>query len=203
MPRKAKFISSEPVSSDPVAATLEAINLPIEKAPEMRTQPSRWRYRVLKPIHHARGVPGVVGQDLQGQVRIMDGRIDDERAYYPAEMSVDGKTITTTMAMIPGCLNGRVASGGHGRPIPVDVTGEILLTEEEVMAFRVGQVEPIDSDAPEVPSGLIDIIAQDEVMMARLNLEGKSPEDANLDLMRRVAELERHQAAVRGEGIHF
>jgi hypothetical protein len=194
MARRASTAVLEPVSSAPAEET---------KAPEIRTEPSTWRYRVLKPVELARGVPGEVGQNLQGQTIMVKGRIDFEQKYYPAEMMVEGRSIKTTLAMIPGCINGMVASGSHGRMIKVDISGEIRLTEDEVRSLRVGQVEPIDVDAPAVPSGLIDIMVQDRLVMDRMNLEGKSPEETIHDLSGRLSELERHNQALRQDGVHF
>ena len=175
----------------------------VAKAPEIRTGPSTWRYRVLKPIELARGVAGEVGQNLTGQTIMLKGSIDFECKYYPAEMLIDGRSVKTTLAMIPGCVNGMVASGSHGRMIKVDISGEIRLSEDEIRTLRVGQIEPIDVDAPPVPSGLIDIMVQDRLVMDRMDLEGKSPEESMRDLQGRISELERHNQALRQDGAHF
>jgi len=167
------------------------------EAPAIMIEPSRWRYRVLKAIHLAHGTKGIIGIDVSGNTRIVAGGITDERAYYPKEMVADGKAIPTTYAMIPGCINGMVPSAGHGRHIPVDLSGEIRLTREEVMGLRHGDVEPIDPDAPPVPSGLIDIIDQEQLAMARGNLEGPGdPADAFRHLAERVAGQEERMRIV-------
>lgn len=167
------------------------------EAPAIITEPSRWRYRVLKPIHLAHGTPGVIGVDVSGNTRIMAGGITEEKAYWPKETVVDGKSVPTTFAMIPGCINKMVPSGGHGRLIPVDLSGEIRLTTGEVMGLRHGQVEPIDTDAPSVPSGLIDIIDQEQLAMARGNLEGPDdPREAMRQLADRVAGQEERMRAM-------
>ena len=167
------------------------------EAPAIVTEPARWRYRVLKPIHLAHGTKGKIGVDVSGNTRILAGGLTDEKAYWPRETVVDGKAITTTFAMIPGCINGMVPSGGHGGLIPVDLSGEIWLTEKELMGLRHGQVEPIDPGAPPVPSGLIDIIDQEQLAMARGNLEGPDdPHEAIRQLAERQAAQEERMRAM-------
>ena len=167
------------------------------EAPAIVTEPARWRYRVLKPIHLAHGTKGKIGVDVSGNRQVLAGGIDDETCYWPHETVVDGKMIPTTFEMIPGCINKMVPSGGHGGLIPVDLSGEIRLTAEEVMGLRHGQVEPIDADAPAVPSGLIDIIDQEQLAMARGNLEGPDdPREAIRQLAERQAGQEERMRAM-------
>jgi len=165
------------------------------KAPAIVTEAPRFRYRVLKPIHLAHGVAGKLGTDVSGNRQVLAGGIDDETCYWPRETIVDGKAFTTTFEMIPGCIKinqneAMVPSGGHGGLIPVNLSGEIWLTEKELMGLRHGQVEPIDPGAPPVPSGLIDIIDQERLAMARGNLEG--PDD-RYEAVRQLAERQAAQ----------
>jgi hypothetical protein len=168
------------------------------KGPAVVTEPPRFRYRVLKPIHLVvRGTPGKLGTDVSGNRQVLAGGIDEEVCYWPRETMVDGKAVATTYEMIPGCINHMVPSGGHGRLIPVDLSGEVWLTEKQVMEFRHGQIEPIDPGAPPVPSGLIDIIDQEQLAMARGNLEGPDdPREAIRHLAERQAAQEERMRAL-------
>jgi hypothetical protein len=172
------------------------------EAPAIVTEPPRFRYRVLKPIHLAHGTEGKLGVDVSGNRQVLAGGIDDETCYWPRETVVDGKAVTTTFAMIPGCIKinqdeAMVPSGGHGGLIPIDLSGEIWLTEKELMGLRHGQVEPIDPGAPPVPSGLIDVISQEQLAMARGNLEGPDdPHEAIRQLAERQAAQEERMRAM-------
>jgi hypothetical protein len=173
------------------------------KAPAVVTEPRRFRYRVLKPIHLVvSGTPGKLGVDVSGNRQVLAGGIDKEVCYWPRETIADGKPVTTTYEMIPGCVRvgqdeALIPSGGHGGLIPIDLSGEVWLTEKQVMEFRHGQIEPIDPGAPPVPSGLIDIISQEQLAMARGNLEGPDdPREAIRQLAERQAAQEERMRAL-------
>jgi hypothetical protein len=55
---------------------------------------------------------------------------------------------------VPGSAAGQkeIPSGGHGKPIPVDASGEIELTEEEARGLIYGQV-PLYDGVPEPIGG--------------------------------------------------
>jgi hypothetical protein len=185
-------------ATDSIEEDLAASSATGSRAPAIVTEPKRFRYRVLKPIHLVvRGTPGKLGTDVSGNRQVLAGGIDEEICYWPRETIVDGKAVTTTFAMIPGCINGMIPSGGHGGLIPIDLSGEVWLTEKQVMEFRHGQIEPIDPGAPSVPSGLIDIIDQEQLAMARGNLEGPDdPHEAIRQLAERQAAQEERMRAM-------
>jgi hypothetical protein len=190
-------------ANDSIEEDLATSSATSSKAPAIVTEPKRFRYRVLKPIHLVvRGTPGKLGTDVSGNRQVLQGGIDEEICYWPRETVVDGKAVTTTFAMIPGCVminqnEAMIPSGGHGGLIPIDLSGEVWLTEKQVMEFRHGQIEPIDPGAPLVPSGLIDIIDQEQLAMARGNLEGPDdPREAIRQLAERQAAQEERMRAM-------
>jgi len=128
-----------------------------KKAPAVVTERATRKYRVLKPIHHAKGNSGrILLHDQTGTpISVVNG-ITEEKAYYPKEW----------LDVPPS-----VPSGGHGQLIPTDCSGIIELTDEEAIRFEHGQIEALEPGAPTIRQRLFDLEAAETSILRERRIE--------------------------------